>query len=563
MHRQTTKVEKLYQSPHLIGNMSSYEAHWDCLRGGVSGEALLASCIDAAAGSDGAKANALVQNFQSCIENGLLVQPTTKFDFAIVLKRISSKIGDDEESAWTLRVVVEDDDKTTNYSLSELQDMLLPDSTPDDYDLEKAIPKWVRETAVQVLTEVAKAQDKAYGGVAVSEETTTQSSSKIFKVACLVEVVGTLLGLVQLGGVKVVSCSPIPVLDGTIGASPVVLQLLMGMPTTTVLEPSLSSEVVQNTAIGVALLRVLSGVSQSSRIHSRATSMILRSSGLGTSHTKYPTKGVQDSPLRAVRILVGEVPSVSQNPAAVATCSTPTTSQNVPESFGSDLWLSDSVTLLECNLDDMTGEALAYVMELLLRKGAADAWVTPILMKKGRPAYTLSCLCPSVSSGMELGDPDAPDDYDATTKIMTKALLELIFRHTTTLGVRIHADMPRAKLRRTLVSVPTPFGGLSHRHSSGSGARGGSIGHGLVAVKVGQFCNSDEIISKKAEYDDCRAISMATGVPITTVAEYAIRHISSFDNRLLHSSMGSGMSLAGTASAPSSPRGAGFEEESC
>ena len=96
-----------------------------------------------------------------------------------------------------------------------------------------------------------------------------------------------------------------------------------------------------------------------------------------------------------------------------------------------------------------------------------------------------------------------------------------------------------------------PLGVIAHRNRSGSGA----VDHGLVSVKVGQFCNSDEIISKKAEYDDCRAISMATGVPITTVADYAIRNISSFDNRLLQTAMNGGMSIAGSASTSCSPRG--------
>ena len=51
------------------------------------------------------------------------------------------------------------------------------------------------------------------------------------------------------------------------------------------------------------------------------------------------------------------------------------------------------VTLLETNVDDATGETLAHAVTALLEAGAHDAWVTPILMKKGRPAYTVSALC--------------------------------------------------------------------------------------------------------------------------------------------------------------------------
>src|ERR671920_1045831 len=51
------------------------------------------------------------------------------------------------------------------------------------------------------------------------------------------------------------------------------------------------------------------------------------------------------------------------------------------------------LTVLEANVDDATGETLAVAVAALLDAGAADAWVTPIVMKKGRPAHTVSALC--------------------------------------------------------------------------------------------------------------------------------------------------------------------------
>ena len=51
------------------------------------------------------------------------------------------------------------------------------------------------------------------------------------------------------------------------------------------------------------------------------------------------------------------------------------------------------VTLLEANVDDVTGETIAYAISALLDGGAHDAWVTPIIMKKGRPAFKVSALC--------------------------------------------------------------------------------------------------------------------------------------------------------------------------
>jgi uncharacterized protein (TIGR00299 family) protein len=57
------------------------------------------------------------------------------------------------------------------------------------------------------------------------------------------------------------------------------------------------------------------------------------------------------------------------------------------------------VTLLETNVDDVTGEVLAATVSALLAAGAHDAWITPIVMKKGRPAYTVSCLCDPALAG--------------------------------------------------------------------------------------------------------------------------------------------------------------------
>src|SRR5438045_6725793 len=54
------------------------------------------------------------------------------------------------------------------------------------------------------------------------------------------------------------------------------------------------------------------------------------------------------------------------------------------------------VVLLEANVDDATGETLAHAIGALLEAGAHDAWVTPIVMKKGRPAYTVSALADPV-----------------------------------------------------------------------------------------------------------------------------------------------------------------------
>ena len=71
----------------------------------------------------------------------------------------------------------------------------------------------------------------------------------------------------------------------------------------------------------------------------------------------------------------------------------------------------EAAVLLEANVDDVTGEVLAHTIAALLAAGAADAWVTPIVMKKGRPAHTVSALAdPLVGPGAR-GRPDRRDRH--------------------------------------------------------------------------------------------------------------------------------------------------------
>ena len=113
-------------------------------------------------------------------------------------------------------------------------------------------------------------------------------------------------------------------------------------------------------------------------------------------------------------------------------------------------------------------------------------------MKKGRPAHTLHCLCR-----------DEASDGSATVK----RLLELIFRHTTTLGIRIYSDMPRAKLRRSMVTVQTPYYDTARQ--------------GKVDVKVSSF-KTGEVIAAKAEFEHCKEIAIETGTPLILVSDQAL-----------------------------------------
>ena len=139
----------------------------------------------------------------------------------------------------------------------------------------------------------------------------------------------------------------------------------------------------------------------------------------------------------------------------------------------------EKLLLLECNLDDLNPEIMPYVLEKLLAAGAPDAWLQPIIMKKGRPAQTLKVLC-------------RPDQQQALQKI--------IFEETTTLGVRA-IPVERAALERRWKTVQTPWGDVR-------------VKEGLLEGKV---------VNAIPEFEDCKRIAEEKGVPLKTVETAALR----------------------------------------
>lgn len=107
----------------------------------------------------------------------------------------------------------------------------------------------------------------------------------------------------------------------------------------------------------------------------------------------------------------------------------------------------DDILELSCNLDDMTGEEIGFALEQLMDNGALDVFTTAIGMKKSRPGIMLTILC-------------RPEDKEA--------LLPLIFRHTTTLGVRENR-LHRYTLDRRTETVNTPYGPVHQKIATGYG----------------------------------------------------------------------------------------------
>ena len=107
----------------------------------------------------------------------------------------------------------------------------------------------------------------------------------------------------------------------------------------------------------------------------------------------------------------------------------------------------DQVVELQCNLDDMTPEDVGYAVETLLENGALDVYTTAIQMKKNRPGILLSVLC-------------HPNQREQ--------MVRLLFRHTTTLGIR-ETEHRRYTLERSSHSVQIPWGAVDIKRAQGWG----------------------------------------------------------------------------------------------
>jgi uncharacterized protein (TIGR00299 family) protein len=177
--------------------------------------------------------------------------------------------------------------------------------------------------------------------------------------------------------------------------------------------------------------------------------------GLGTRENK-----TRPNVLRAV---LGEVPSARGQ-----------------ASGGLD-WETDSICVLETNLDDINAEILGAFVEKALAAGALDVFHTPIQMKKNRPGVLLTVLC-------------AEADADKFS--------ELMLRETTAFGVR-RTLTQRRKLRREIVLVKTPFGEL--------------------AVKLGKL--NGQVVHVAPEYESCKKLADQRGLPLKQIYEAAARSV--------------------------------------
>jgi uncharacterized protein (TIGR00299 family) protein len=256
----------------------------------------------------------------------------------------------------------------------------------------------------------------------------------------IVDIVGAAIGF-ELLSIDEFACSALDVGAGQVKTAhgllpvpaPATVELLRGAPT---FSSGIARELV--TPTGAAIATTLSAR------YAEIPAMTLRAAGYGAGSADLAEKP------NVMRLLIGDRAT----------------------SEAGEYW-DAPVSVIEANLDDMSPQIYGYFVEVALAAGALDVYSTPVQMKKNRPGVLLTILC-------------KPEDV--------VRLVDLVFRETTTIGVRTY-EARRKTLDRESVPVETPFG--------------------AVRVKISRMNGS--ILNATPEYEDCQRIAAERGIPLKQV----------------------------------------------
>jgi uncharacterized protein (TIGR00299 family) protein len=298
-----------------------------------------------------------------------------------------------------------------------------------------ALSPTVKEKSGRIFKRMAAAEAKVHGTIPDKIH-----FHEVGAVDAVVDIVGSVIGLDHLGITQIITSS-INVGSGTVHAShgifpipaPATAELLKGIP---FYQSSTQFELA--TPTGAAIISTLSN--SFGPLPAMKVDRIAHGAG---------DKDFSDRP-NILRLMIGELVA------------------NYEE---------DTSIVIETNIDDMSPQVYDYIIERLMEQGAQDVYLSPIIMKKGRPAILLSVL---------------------TDRSKTDALLDIVFHETTSIGARIQ-EVGRKKLSREIREVDTVYG--------------------RVGVKVSKRGN--EILTVTPEYDDCRRIAEERKVPLKKVMDEA------------------------------------------
>ncbi|MGB6839415.1 MAG: nickel pincer cofactor biosynthesis protein LarC [Candidatus Sulfotelmatobacter sp.] len=303
-----------------------------------------------------------------------------------------------------------------------------------------AISESAKKTAIAIFETLGRAEAKIH-------DTSIESVHfhEVGAVDAIVDIVCATVGAEALG-VDQIICSPLNVGGGMVKCAhgtfpvpaPATVELLKDAP---VYSSGLQAELV--TPTGAAIVKTLA-----SRF-AAFPEMKIGKCGYGAGSRDFPGHP------NVVRLTVGETASTLAANTA-----------------------SETITVLEANLDDLNPQVFGYVMDRLLEEGALDAFGMPVQMKKNRPGMLLTVLC-------------KPED--------AAKLTQLIFTESTTLGVRRRDEM-RQTLARRWESVGTPWGD--------------------VRIKIASM--NGTVTNYAPEYEDCRRIAAEHHVPLKVVMGGAV-----------------------------------------
>jgi pyridinium-3,5-bisthiocarboxylic acid mononucleotide nickel chelatase len=291
------------------------------------------------------------------------------------------------------------------------------------------------ERASRIFTRLAAAEAKVHQ-VPIEQV----HFHEVGAVDSIVDIVGAAIGF-ELLGIDTFACSPLDVGSGQVKTAhgvlpvpaPATAELLKGAPVYT---SGIVKELV--TPTGAAIATTLS------TRYSEIPEMTLRAIGYGAGSADLVEKA------NVLRILAGEVMATEPG----------------------EHW-DAPVTVIETNVDDMSPQIYGYFAERVLGAGALDVFSAPVQMKKNRPGLLITILAEAANASR---------------------LIDLLFRETTTIGVRTH-QVRRKTLDRELVPVMTDFG--------------------EVKMKISRM--NGTVLNAAPEYEDCQRIAAEKGIPLKHV----------------------------------------------
>jgi pyridinium-3,5-bisthiocarboxylic acid mononucleotide nickel chelatase len=398
--------------------------YFDCIAG-ISGDMALGAMIDAGADVEE-------------IKRGLASLPLDAFTI---------DIGETESRGLrATRVNVETASAGVIRTYASIRALL------DDADL----PEDARRVAQRVFRRLAEAEALVH-----RKEVDNVTFHEVGAVDSIVDITGTALALTTLGVERAFS-SAVPTGMGMTrsehGAMPIpapaVVELLRGAP---LYSKGVAAELV--TPTGAAILSALvEGYGELPPMRVGAVGY-----GAGSQQLDFPN---------VLRVIIGDDENVPERILRSVDAPNPQLSEEPGLGLSGEL-------VLETNVDDLEPELYEFVIERLLAAGAQDAWLTPIVMKKSRPAVTVSVLC---------------------SRELEQEIRLILFRETGTLGVRT-APVAKTALPREILKVETSYG--------------------PVAVKVGTL--EDGGVTLSPEFEDCARLAREFGVPAREVHQEAVR----------------------------------------